>query len=74
MKPPSAWTWSYVLKCGPGSIPSPRENHAAVLVDDVMYVFGGDSGAVDGAHLGDLAAFNLSSKWFGIFNLMRSFK
>ena len=43
-----------------GSIPSPREDHAAVLVDNVMYVFGGR--ASDGTDLGDLTALNLSSK------------
>ena len=43
-----------------GYIPSPREGHAAALVDDVMYVFGGRH--VDGTDLGDLAAFKLSSK------------
>ena len=60
-------TWSFnistrkwtELQCT-GSIPSPRENHAAFLVDDVMYVFGGL--ASDGTYLGDLTAFNLSSK------------
>ncbi len=60
-------TWSFdistrkwtELQCT-GSIPSPRGHHAAVLVDDVMYVFGGD--AFDGTYLGDLTALNLSSK------------
>ena len=42
-----------------GSIPSPREHHAAVLVDNVMYVFGG---YCDGTRLGDLTALDLSSK------------
>jgi hypothetical protein len=47
------------LQCT-GSIPSPRSGHAAVLIDDVMYVFGGGT---DGeASLGELTAFNLSSK------------
>ncbi len=72
-------TWSFnistrkwtELQCT-GSIPSSREGHAAVLVDDVMYVFGGD--AIDGTNLCDLTAFNLSSKWFGVFSLMRLFK
>ena len=58
-------TWSFdiwtrkwtVLKCT-GSIPSPRAGHAAVLVNDVMYVFGGVSG---GTHLDDLYALQLSS-------------
>src|SRR6266566_8467025 len=70
-------TWSFnistrkwtELRCT-GSIPSPRAGHAAVLVDDVMYVF--DGRTHDSTYLGDLTAFNLSSKWFGTFNLMRS--
>ena len=50
----------------------PRAGHAAVLVDDVMYVFGGCT--IYGTNLGDLTALNLSSKWFGTFTLMLSFK
>lgn len=42
-----------------GFIPSPREGHAASLVDDVIYVFGGRG--VDGKDLGDLSAFRISS-------------
>ena len=62
-------TWSFnistrkwtELQCT-GSIPSPRASHAAVLIDDVMYVYGGRT---DGkTNLGDLTAFNLSCKWF----------
>ncbi len=72
-------TWSFdistrkwtELQCT-GSIPHPRQCHAAVLVDDVMYVFGGYT--VAGFNLGDLTALNLSSKWFGMFSLMSSFK
>ncbi|KAF8499876.1 hypothetical protein F5888DRAFT_1633488 [Russula emetica] len=60
-------TWSFnistrkwtELQCT-GSIPSPRANHAAVLIDDVMYVFGGR--AIDGTFLGDLTALNLSTQ------------
>ncbi len=60
-------TWSFdisirkwtKLQCT-GSIPSPRAYHAAVLVDDVMYVFGGVANARTIS--GDLTAFNLSSK------------
>ncbi len=60
-------TWSFdistrkwtELQCT-GSIPSPRGAHAAVLIDDIMYVFGGH--AIDGTYLGDLTALNLSSK------------
>lgn len=47
------------LQCT-GYIPPPREGHAAALVDDVMYVFGGRG--VDGADLDELIAFKLSSK------------
>jgi Galactose oxidase, central domain len=62
-------TWSFdistrkwtELRCT-GSIPSPRHgaSHTAVLVDDVMYVFGGssrDKGLTD-----DLYALQLSSE------------
>jgi hypothetical protein len=61
-------TWSFKtstrkwteLKCT-GSIPTPRIGHAAVLIDDAMYVYGGS--AVDGGiNVGDLFALNLSSK------------
>ena len=60
-------TWSFnistrewtELQCT-GSIPSPREGHNAVIIDDVMYVFGGR--ILDETYLGDLTALNLSSK------------
>jgi hypothetical protein len=60
-------TWSFniltrkwtEIQCT-GSIPSPRSGHAAILIDDVMYVFGGV--ALGGTKLGDLNALNLSSK------------
>jgi N-acetylneuraminic acid mutarotase len=60
-------TWSFdistrkwtELQCT-GSIPSPRAGHAAVLVDDVMYVFGGLS--MDEGYLGDLYALQFSSE------------
>jgi hypothetical protein len=60
-------TWSFEistrkwteLQCT-GSIPSPRASHATVLVDDVMYVFGGFE--MDITFPDDLTAFNLSSK------------
>lgn len=42
-----------------GFIPAAREGHAAALVDDVIYVFGGRG--VDGKDLNDLAAFKISS-------------
>ncbi|KAL2129625.1 hypothetical protein VTI74DRAFT_7525 [Chaetomium olivicolor] len=51
-----------------GYIPSPREGHAAALVDDVMYVFGGRTD--DGADLGDLAAFRITSRrWYTFQNM-----
>ncbi|KAN0105725.1 hypothetical protein V8E52_010737 [Russula decolorans] len=66
-------TWSFdistrkwtELQCT-GSIPSPRGSHAAVLVDDVMYVFGGYSGE---SFLDDLYALQLSTqRWFKFQN------
>jgi hypothetical protein len=42
-----------------GYTPSPRRGHAAAVVDDVMYVFGGRG--VDGADLDELIAFKLPS-------------
>ncbi|KAN0105647.1 hypothetical protein V8E52_010822, partial [Russula decolorans] len=65
-------TWSFdistrkwtELQCT-GSIPSPRVAHAAVLVDDVMYVFSGYSGK---GCMDDLYALQLSSEWFSMLN------
>ncbi|KAK3987427.1 putative Tip elongation aberrant protein 1 [Cladorrhinum sp. PSN332] len=51
-----------------GYIPSPREGHAAAIVDDVMYIFGGRT--EEGADLGDLAAFRISSRrWYTFQNM-----
>ncbi|CAK7231952.1 Negative regulator of mitotic exit [Sporothrix bragantina] len=51
-----------------GYIPVEREGHAAALVDDVMYIFGGRT--EDGADLGDLAAFRISSRrWYTFQNM-----
>lgn len=51
-----------------GYIPVPREGHAAALVDDVMYIFGGRT--EEGADLGDLAAFRISSRrWYTFQNM-----
>ncbi|KAL7621115.1 Negative regulator of mitotic exit [Parahypoxylon ruwenzoriense] len=51
-----------------GYIPVPREGHAASLVDDVMYVFGGRT--EEGADLGDLAAFRITSRrWYTFQNM-----
>jgi hypothetical protein len=60
-------TWSFdistrewtELECT-GSIPCPRSGHAAVLIDDVMYVFGGST--MDKTYLDDLFALQLSSE------------
>jgi hypothetical protein len=54
----STRTWTE-LQCT-GSIPPPRSGHAAVIVDDVMYVFGGFS--ADKTYLDDLIALHLSSE------------
>ncbi|KAI1260340.1 hypothetical protein F5Y18DRAFT_432291 [Xylariaceae sp. FL1019] len=51
-----------------GYIPLPREGHAAALIDDVMYVFGGRT--EEGNDLGDLAAFRISSRrWYTFQNM-----
>ncbi|KAI1278931.1 hypothetical protein F5Y07DRAFT_58139 [Xylaria sp. FL0933] len=51
-----------------GYIPSPREGHSAALIDDVMYIFGGRT--EEGADLGDLAAFRISSRrWYTFQNM-----
>lgn len=51
-----------------GYIPAPREGHAAALVDDVMYIFGGRT--EEGTDLGDLAAFRISSRrWYTFQNM-----
>ena len=60
-------TWSFniltrkwtEIQCT-GSIPSPRACHAAVLVGDIMYMYGGRT--VGRTDLGDLTAFDPSSK------------
>ncbi|CAK5280148.1 unnamed protein product [Mycena citricolor] len=68
-------TWSFdlatrqwsELQCI-GFIPSPREGHAAALVDDVIYIFGGRG--VDGKDLSDLAAFKISNqRWYMFQNM-----
>ena len=60
-------TWSFdistrkwtELRCT-GPIPSPRSGHAAVLIDDIIYVFGGFT--MDKTYLDDLIALQLSSE------------
>ena len=60
----NSWTQ---LECI-GYIPSPREGHAASLVGDVMYIFGGRT--EEGNDLGDLAAFRISSRrWYTFQNM-----
>lgn len=43
-----------------GFIPSAREGHAAAVVGNVIYIFGGRG--IDGQDLSDLAAFKISSE------------
>ncbi|KAI0850002.1 hypothetical protein F5Y00DRAFT_47809 [Daldinia vernicosa] len=63
---PAVDKWSQ-LDCI-GYIPVPREGHAAALVDDVMYIFGGRT--EEGADLGDLAAFRITSRrWYTFQNM-----
>ncbi|KAK7739016.1 Negative regulator of mitotic exit [Cytospora paraplurivora] len=63
---PATNSWSQ-LDCI-GYIPVPREGHAAALVDDVMYIFGGRT--EEGADLGDLAAFRITSRrWYTFQNM-----
>lgn len=63
---PALNTWEQ-LDCI-GYIPVPREGHAASLVDDVMYIFGGRT--EEGVDLGDLAAFRISSRrWYTFQNM-----
>lgn len=51
-----------------GFIPTPREGHAATLVNDVMYIFGGRTD--EGMDLGDLAAFRISTRrWYSFQNM-----
>ena len=60
----NSWTQ---LECI-GYIPSPREGHAAAIVNDVMYIFGGRT--EEGNDLGDLAAFRIGSKrWYTFQNM-----
>lgn len=60
----NAWTG---LDCI-GYIPAPREGHAAAIVDDVMYIFGGRT--EEGTDLGDLAAFRITTRrWYTFQNM-----
>ncbi|ODN81703.1 hypothetical protein L202_02097 [Cryptococcus amylolentus CBS 6039] len=63
---PATGAWSE-LTCI-GFIPLPREGHAAAIVDDTIYVFGGRD--VKGKDLGDLSAFKLSNqRWYMFQNM-----
>jgi chromosome segregation ATPase len=63
---PRTNSWSQ-LECI-GYIPVAREGHAAALVGDVMYVFGGRT--EEGNDLGDLAAFRITSRrWYTFQNM-----
>ncbi|KAL2891115.1 Tip elongation aberrant protein 1 [Ceratocystis lukuohia] len=63
---PTTNKWSQ-LDCI-GYIPVSREGHAAALVDDVMYIFGGRT--EEGTDLGDLAAFRITTKrWYTFQNM-----
>lgn len=63
---PRSNTWSQ-LDCV-GFIPVPREGHAAALVNDVMYVFGGRTD--EGMDLGDLGAFRITTRrWYSFQNM-----
>lgn len=63
---PRSNSWSQI-DCV-GFIPTPREGHAAALVNDVMYVFGGRTD--EGMDLGDLAAFRITTRrWYSFQNM-----
>nr|ODN99924.1 hypothetical protein L204_02367 [Cryptococcus depauperatus CBS 7855] len=63
---PTTGEWSE-LSCI-GYIPLPREGHAAAIVDDTIYIFGGRD--VKGKDLGDLVAFKLSNqRWYMFQNM-----
>jgi hypothetical protein len=57
---PAGMRWTE-LRCM-GHIPSPRGGHAATVLEDTMYVFGGRG--VDGKDLGDLRAFKIGWECF----------
>ncbi|KAK4684618.1 hypothetical protein P7C73_g5552, partial [Tremellales sp. Uapishka_1] len=68
-------TWQFDMTTGVwtelsciGYIPVPREGHAAAIVDDVIYCFGGRD--VNGKDLGDLAAFRITNqRWYMFQNM-----
>ncbi|KAF9566136.1 hypothetical protein CPC08DRAFT_720114 [Agrocybe pediades] len=68
-------TWSFSLTTRKwtelsciGYTPAPRESHAAAIVGNVIYIFGGRG--VNGQDLGDLAAFKISNqRWYMFQNM-----
>ncbi|CDO72998.1 hypothetical protein BN946_scf185007.g52 [Trametes cinnabarina] len=59
-------TWSEFW-CS-GYIPAPREGHGSAVVGDVVYIFGGRG--VDGANIGQLAAFRIpNQRWYTFQNM-----
>ncbi|KAI9057729.1 galactose oxidase [Trametes sanguinea] len=59
-------TWSEYW-CS-GYIPAPREGHGSAVVGDVVYIFGGRG--VDGANIGQLAAFRIpNQRWYTFQNM-----
>ena len=63
---PAANVWTE-LDCI-GYIPAAREGHAAALINDTMYIFGGR--VQDGTDLGDLVAFKISTRRWYMFQNM----
>ncbi|TCD61305.1 Negative regulator of mitotic exit [Steccherinum ochraceum] len=58
--------WSEITALG--FVPTPREGHAAAIVEDMIYIYGGR--AVDGKDLGDMGSFRVSQKrWFKFRNM-----
>ena len=51
-----------------GFIPTAREGHAATLINDVMYIYGGRTD--EGIDLGDLVAFRISTRRWYLFQNM----
>ncbi|KAB8356412.1 hypothetical protein FH972_023995 [Carpinus fangiana] len=63
---PERNSW-YLQECI-GYIPAAREGHAAALVGDTMYIFGGRT--EEGKDLGDLAAFRIPTRrWYTFQNM-----
>ncbi|RIA92193.1 hypothetical protein C1645_820989 [Glomus cerebriforme] len=68
-------TWYYDIQTNTwgelsciGYIPSPRKNHGAAIIDDIIYIFGGKG--QDGLEMGDLVAFRISNQRWYMFSDM----